>query len=375
MFSSLSVYTLLALSVCAANAFPQYQSLAGLTRDELDAVVPTLQYSPPQPPPGPLADDSTKLVNDAAHPHMPLKPGDIRGPCPALNTLASHGYLPRNGIVTPTQIMNAVQEGFNLENAFARFLVFSTFLVNGNPITNLMSIGGATPLTGPNPPKPATVGGLNSHNNCEGDTSMTRDDFFFGNNHDFDEARFQNFVNFSNKFGAGKYNLTVAAELRHFLHQDSLMRNPQFSLVSPRLFTAYGESVFPINIFIDGRQKDGQLDLTVARGFFQLMQFPKDFHRHDGAISNEGFDTVYNKYPIQPGGNTKGVNTYKADPTSATLFQPCLRYTDFVNKNIKALYPNPTGLLRKSINTNLQFLFEATAGDNCTQVFPYGKDN
>jgi hypothetical protein len=24
-------------------------------------------------------------------------PGDIRGPCPGLNTLANHGFLPRNG--------------------------------------------------------------------------------------------------------------------------------------------------------------------------------------------------------------------------------------------------------------------------------------
>ncbi|KDR86161.1 hypothetical protein GALMADRAFT_132745 [Galerina marginata CBS 339.88] len=374
MFASLLVYTLLAVNVFSASAFPAYESLAGLSRDELDAVLPTLQSAVPQSPPGPLANDKTKLINDAAHPHLPLKDGDIRGPCPALNTLASHGYLPRNGIVTPTQIINAVQEGFNLENTFARFLVFSTFLVNGNPITGLMSIGGATPLTGLNPPKPATVGGLNSHNNCEGDTSMTRADFFFGNNHDFNETRFQHFVDYSNKFGAGKYNLTVAAELRNFLHQDSLKNNPQFSLVSPRLFTAYGESVFPINVFIDGRQKDGQLDLTVARGFFQLMQFPKDFHRHDGAISNQGFDYVYNKYPISPGANTKGVNSYKADLTSATLFQPCLRYSSFVNNNIKALYPNPTGLLRKNINTYLQFLFESTAADNCEQVFPYGKD-
>ncbi|KAJ7692673.1 Chloroperoxidase [Mycena olivaceomarginata] len=24
-------------------------------------------------------------------------PGDVHGPCPGLNTLANHGYLPRNG--------------------------------------------------------------------------------------------------------------------------------------------------------------------------------------------------------------------------------------------------------------------------------------
>lgn len=26
--------------------------------------------------------------------------GDVRGPCPGLNTLANHGYLPRNGVAT-----------------------------------------------------------------------------------------------------------------------------------------------------------------------------------------------------------------------------------------------------------------------------------
>lgn len=91
MFSSLAVYTLLALKVCAVGAFPAYESLAGLTRDELDAVVSTMKFVPPPSPPGPLADDSAKLVNDAAHPFQSAKPGDQRGPCPALNTLASHG--------------------------------------------------------------------------------------------------------------------------------------------------------------------------------------------------------------------------------------------------------------------------------------------
>ena len=81
---------LLTLSGTAA-AFPSHMSLAGLTREQLDQVVPTLTFVPPPPPPGPLNDTSAKLVNDPAHPWMPLQPGDIRGVCPGLNTLASHG--------------------------------------------------------------------------------------------------------------------------------------------------------------------------------------------------------------------------------------------------------------------------------------------
>ena len=45
----------------------------------------------PPPPPGPPAYTGIKLVNDADHSWEPLRPGDERGPCPALNTLASHG--------------------------------------------------------------------------------------------------------------------------------------------------------------------------------------------------------------------------------------------------------------------------------------------
>jgi hypothetical protein len=83
-------------------------------------------------------------------------------------------------------------------------------------------------------------------------------------------------------------------------------------------------------------------------------------------ISDEGFEFVYNKYPFTPGANTAGVNTFKADLTSPTAFQTCLRYASFVNNNIKALYPNPTGLLCRNLDINLRFLYEATEGDNCT---------
>ena len=100
MFASLAVYALLALKICAVGAFPAYESLAGLSREELDAVVSSTKWVPPPPPPGPLADQSSKLVHDAAHPYQPLQPGDQRGPCPALNTLASHGV--RNFLTEPS---------------------------------------------------------------------------------------------------------------------------------------------------------------------------------------------------------------------------------------------------------------------------------
>jgi hypothetical protein len=83
----------LAFAITTVLSFPSYGSLAGLSAEELDRIIPTLQTRDfvSEPPPGPLNDTSTKLVNDKYHPWKPLRSGDIRGPCPGLNTLASHG--------------------------------------------------------------------------------------------------------------------------------------------------------------------------------------------------------------------------------------------------------------------------------------------
>ena len=82
---------LLLAFVSIATSFPQHGSLAGLSKKELDAIIPTLQAREVVPPPGPLAFGGSILVNDAAHPFIEPGPNDMRGPCPGLNTLANHG--------------------------------------------------------------------------------------------------------------------------------------------------------------------------------------------------------------------------------------------------------------------------------------------
>ena len=37
--------------------------------------------------------------------------GDQRGPCPGLNALANHGYLPHNGVATIAQYTEATNKG------------------------------------------------------------------------------------------------------------------------------------------------------------------------------------------------------------------------------------------------------------------------
>jgi unspecific peroxygenase len=55
-----------------------------------------------------------------------------------------------------------------MANDLALTLTYSAMLVDGNQVTNLLSIGGKSPKTGPDPPKPAIVGGLDTHAVFEG---------------------------------------------------------------------------------------------------------------------------------------------------------------------------------------------------------------
>ena len=58
--------------------------------------------------------------------------------------------------------------GFNMGNDLAVFVAWGAFLMDGNHLTNLMSIGEKSSATGIDPPPPAIVGGLNTHKVFEG---------------------------------------------------------------------------------------------------------------------------------------------------------------------------------------------------------------
>lgn len=58
--------------------------------------------------------------------------------------------------------------GFNMGNDLATFVTYAAHLVDGNLVTDLLSIGGKDKRTGPDPPSPASVAGLNTHAVFEG---------------------------------------------------------------------------------------------------------------------------------------------------------------------------------------------------------------
>jgi hypothetical protein len=132
----------------------------------------------------------------------------------------------------------------------------------------------------------------------------------------------------------------------------------------------------PYALFVDGRiteRETARLDMTNATLFFRDSKFPNDFWRAPAPSSGTGIQDILSAYPIAPGRNVDGVNTYTPDPTSGDFSNPCGLYTGLVNKTIKGLYPNPTGVLRRNLIINLGFLYRASSGgDGCPELFPYG---
>lgn len=108
-----------------------------------------------------------------------LNPNKLSGrsPCPGLNALANHGYLPRNGKDLDYAMINvASQEAYNFAPGFYIDAVNMVFQLNisttnrPNATFNLLDLA--------------------QHDQIEADGSLTRNDIFFGDDVHFDAAVF-----------------------------------------------------------------------------------------------------------------------------------------------------------------------------------------
>ncbi|KAJ8589343.1 Cloroperoxidase [Rhizopogon salebrosus TDB-379] len=71
-------------------------------------------------------------VTGKSYDFCPVRNGDVRSPCPALNALANHGYLPRDGKnISAWDLVCALRNGYNLSTVLACILSFSAILLLG----------------------------------------------------------------------------------------------------------------------------------------------------------------------------------------------------------------------------------------------------
>ncbi|KAI1276421.1 Chloroperoxidase [Xylaria sp. FL0933] len=107
------------------------------------------------------------VVLGAACPYgtfKPEEPTDTRGVCPMLNTLANHGFLPRNGRnLDENTTVTALNTALNLTPDFGRFLFTAGRLSNPQPNATTFNLDH-----------------LDRHDLFEHDGSLSRQDAYFG---------------------------------------------------------------------------------------------------------------------------------------------------------------------------------------------------
>ena len=178
-------------------------------------------------------------------------PNDIRGPCPGLNAAANHNFLAHDGVTTFTELVDAQQNLYNVGYDLATLLATLGVVADGDILTGKLSIGcDATSRT-------ATLGGvlgrepgLNGHNKFEGDTSLTRNDYFThdGDNYSFNGTLFARMKEVADRVSGGNFDRNALAAYRSQRYDESVQENPNF-FFGPLSLLLFGAASFLYELF------------------------------------------------------------------------------------------------------------------------------
>ncbi|KAG7382686.1 hypothetical protein PHYPSEUDO_004656 [Phytophthora pseudosyringae] len=180
-----------------------------------------------------------------------------RSPCPALNSLANHGYLPRDGkALTPEMIRSAIVDVFNVDEALAGRLT--------------------RPL-----PSQLTLADLSVHGFIEHDASLVHDDAYWKRdpaqiNATLADALFA-------KSQDGQLNKHVMAAERRQRETQCKTENPEYALPVQGQAAAYGESA--LLLLAMGDYETETISVEHAKSFLVDEKIPDDFRRSDTPIS------------------------------------------------------------------------------------------
>lgn len=172
--------------------------------------------------------------------YVPSNLLEERGPCPGLNTLANHGFINRDGKnITGSNMAAAIEEVYGLDTAITDLIIdgfvdlglSAGMTADGDPIINLFD--------------------LYPHNKGEHDSSLVRQDEYFGAFAQFDEVLFEDFAGLS----SDGETITVREIGQQQANRiaDSRLRNPEFDIFSDDDDDIAPPSALGSIINVDGR--------------------------------------------------------------------------------------------------------------------------
>jgi len=205
---------------------------------------------------------------------------DARGPCPGLNAMANHGYLPHNGVANIQQFIDQTYAVFGMGNDLGGFLAVYGALIDGN--LESWSIGGPNPALGPTLGLLGTPQGISgSHNKYESDVSPVKPDLYqYGNDYKFVLSQFEQLFATQPDPATANYDIPTLTKFRAARFQQSIDNNPHFFngpfsgiLVQPAAYTF-------IYRFMSNKSAEfpeGILNQDVLKSFYSVTGEPGSF--------------------------------------------------------------------------------------------------
>ncbi|KAJ6578780.1 Chloroperoxidase [Mycena vulgaris] len=186
------------------------------------------------------------------HQWIAPKATDSRSPCPGLNTLANHGYLPRTGRnISIPMILDAALDVYHLQ-ADTILSAAKFGLLSGSAHTTL------------------DLEALKLHNLLETDASLSRSDFDVGDNLHFNETIFTTLAN-SNP-GVDYYNVTSAAQVQDARLADSIAINPNVTNTAKEFLFRAGTAGLYLSVM--GNPLTGVAPKKFVQIFFREERLP-----------------------------------------------------------------------------------------------------
>ncbi|KAK1941578.1 putative sterigmatocystin biosynthesis peroxidase stcC [Phytophthora citrophthora] len=181
-----------------------------------------------------------------------------RSPCPALNTLANHGYIPRDGQnITKAVLGPAVMSVYNLgEDATATLLALV--------------------------PDTFTLDFLSTHNMIEHDASLIHNDVYFGG----DPAQVNTTLAeqlLERGQSSGTLGVTELGAARKVRLADSIAINPNVTFGATQQTLSFLEASILVLGF--GSKNNETVPVETARSFLMYEKIPDGWERASSAIS------------------------------------------------------------------------------------------
>ncbi|KAF6816284.1 hypothetical protein CPLU01_13918 [Colletotrichum plurivorum] len=196
------------------------------------------------------------LCQDAQHAWQAPGANDRRAPCPLLNSLANHGYLPRNGMnISVDALIEGMHAGLNLREDAKLF-----FRLQGNKALEASSTGDKATFH---------LSDLNKHDLIEHDASLSRADIFFGDNWSFNQTIFDETKSY---WPNEKISISDAARALAARQKSAEKVNPEFNLPLDGHTNSLGQTAMYLGLF--GDYDDGNANRAWVEYFFENERLP-----------------------------------------------------------------------------------------------------